>query len=268
MKIDVFNTIMSPFGRETTFRVMTPDGYEQGDRLYPVLYVNDGQDIFTDESSYNGDSMRYAEYYSLYADFLPKIIIVAIDCPRNNAERTRLYTPYRKKFDIPAWSTFESEVDGQGKEYLRWITDELKPWIDDRYRTRSQRGYTAFAGLSTGAVITSYGVFTRPDIFSRMLLLSGAFYHWMDCIEHTLDQCSLDHLRYIYLDIGTEERGRLTDSREFLEGARMMRSKLVGYGFDESQLRYQEFNGFAHNFTCFRTRFADAIRWIFRDIVE
>lgn len=269
MKIDVFNTTMTPFGRETTFRVMTPDGYEDGDRLYPVLYMNDGQDIFTDESAVNDEGgMRYAEYYSLYSRYLPKIIIVGIDCPRNNVERTRLYTPYHKKFVAPEWSTFENEVDGQGKQYVEWIADELKPWIDDRYRTRSQRGYTAFGGLSTGAVVTSYGVFTRPDVFSRMILLSGALYHWMEHLENTLEQCSLDHLRYIYLDVGTEERGRLTDSGEFLAGARTMRDKLASCGFDGSQLRYEEFKGFKHTFTCFRTRFPNAVRWIFQDIAD
>ena len=48
MKTEVFQTKLTPFDRDVTFRVMTSNGYEEGDRLYPVLHMNDGQDIFRD----------------------------------------------------------------------------------------------------------------------------------------------------------------------------------------------------------------------------
>lgn len=266
MKIDVFQTCLTPFHRDVAFRVMTPDGYEAGDRLYPVLYMNDGQDIFRDEEAVNGQSLRYAQYYADYARYLPQVIIVGIDCPMNNVERTKQYTPYTKHFDVPSWSNFENEVHGTGKEYLEWIVNELKPWIDDKYRTRRQGAYTAFGGYSTGAVITTYALMKYPQIFSRLLIMSGAFFNWMDCLDRTLDQCKLDHIKYIYMDVSTKEQGRITTSEQFLEGARMMYERFIKCGFDETQMKYEVFEGFSHNQVGWRVRFPDAIRWIFRDL--
>ena len=142
MKIDVFQTKLTSFNRDVTFRVMTPDAYEEGDRLYPVLYMNDGQDVFRDEDSFSGRSIRYADYYADYGRFLPQIIIVGIDCPATNRERSIQYSPYTKRFEVPQWSSYESEVSGTGKVYLEWIIGELKPWIDANYRTRKQGAYT------------------------------------------------------------------------------------------------------------------------------
>ncbi|MDR0761258.1 MAG: alpha/beta hydrolase [Treponema sp.] len=266
MKIDVFKTILSPFNRDVTFRVMTPDGYEEGDRLYPVLYMNDGQDIFRDEDSVSGHSLRYADYYTDYSQFLPQVIIVGIDCPSTNRERSIQYTPYTKQFVIPEWSSYESEVIGTGKEYLEWIVRELKPWIDENYRTRKQGAYTALGGVSSGTIVSTYGVIMYPEAFSRLLCISGSFYNWMDCLDKTLEQAAMDHVKYIYLDVSTNEQGRLTTREQFLEGTKMMYRRFTDCGFDETQLKYQVLKGLTHTQGGWRLRFPDAIRWIFRDL--
>ena len=49
MKIEEIYTRITPLNRDVTVRVMTPDGYEEETgRRYPVLYINDGQDVFRD----------------------------------------------------------------------------------------------------------------------------------------------------------------------------------------------------------------------------
>lgn len=266
MKIDVFEAKLSPFNRDVTFRVMTPNGYEEGDRLYPVLYMNDGQDIFRDEDSFSGHSIRYADYYNDYSRFLPQIIIVGIDCPSTNRERSIQYAPYTKHFDIPEWSSYENEVVGTGKEYIDWLTKELKPWIDEKYRTRKQGAYTGIGGFSSGTLISTYAVLMYPDFFSRLLCISGSFYNWMDCLDNTLEQASTDHIRYIYLDVGTNEQGRLTTAEQFVEGTRMMYERFTACGFDESRLKYRLIKGLTHTQGGWRLRFPDAVRWIFRDL--
>ena len=266
MKIEAFQTTLTPFGTDVTFRVMTPNGYEAGDRHYPVLYMNDGQDLFYDEDAVNGESFRYARYYQDYARYLPQVIIVGIDCPMNNKERTQRYTPYTKRFDVPEGVNFEPYIQGTGREYLDWIVTELKPWIDQNYRTRPQGEYTALGGYSTGAVVSTYGVVKYPGAFSRLLVMSGAFYIWMDCLDQTLDRCNMDHVKYIYLDVGTREQGRMTTGEQFLQGAAMMNERLQSFGFDEEHLKYQVVDGWGHNQAAWRHRFPDAIRWIFRDL--
>lgn len=266
MTIDLYQTTLTPFNAEVTFRVMTPNGYEAGEKHYPVLYMNDGQDIFHDESAINGQSLRFAQYYKDYARFLPQIILVGIDCPMNNATRTQQYTPYSKHFDVPPGCNFESDIHGTGKEYLAWMVTELKPWIDANYRTRPQVEYTALGGYSTGAVVSTYGVMRYPDVFSRLLVMSGAFYIWMDCLDQTMDCCNLDHMKYIYLDVSTNEQGRMTTKEQFLEGAEIMHARLSSFGFDDEHLKYEVIEGFSHNQIAWRRRFPDALRWIFQDV--
>jgi predicted alpha/beta superfamily hydrolase len=265
MNIDTFQTSLTPLKRDITFHVMTPDGYEEGDRLYPVLYMNDGQDIFRDEDSYTGHSIRYASYYRDYAKFLPKLIIVGINCPPSNMERSRLYTPYTKHFEVPSWSSYESDVEGRGKEYLEWLTKEFKPWIDENYRTRKQGAYTGIGGFSSGAIISSYAVMKYPEVFSRLLVISGSFYIWMDCLDKTIEEVNLDHIKYIYLDVSTNEQGRITTAQQFLDGTRMMYERFGKCGFDETNMKYQVLKGLTHTQGGWRLRFPDAVRWIFQD---
>jgi predicted alpha/beta superfamily hydrolase len=267
MKVEAYKTTLTPFDTDVTFRVMVPDGYEVGDRHYPVLYMHDGQDIFYDDDAINGHSLQYAQYYKSFNRFLPQIIIVGIDCPMNNAKRTQQYTPYSKHFDIPEGVNFEADIHGTGKEYLDWIVSELKPWIDANYRTRPQREYTALGGFSTGGVISTYGVLKYPSTFSRLLVMSGAFYIWMDCLDKTMDCCNLDHVKYIYLDAGTNERGRMTTPEQFLEGAKIMNDRFASFGFDEEQLYFKVFHDdLGHSQQAWKRRFPDAVRWIFQDL--
>jgi predicted alpha/beta superfamily hydrolase len=265
MHIDIFQSKLTPFNRDVMFRVMTPNGYEEGDRLYPVLYMNDGQDIFRDEDSFSGHSIRYAEYYTDYARFTPQIIIVGIDCPPTNKERSKQYAPYTKQFEIPEWSTYEQEVIGEGKEYLEWMTKELKPWIDANYRTRKQGAFTGLGGFSSGTIISTYGVLSYPEVFSRLLCISGSFYNWMDCLDKTLEEAATDHIKYIYLDVSTNEQGRLTTAEQFLVGTKMMYDRFTQLGFDKTQIKYQVAKGLTHSQGGWRLRFPDAVRWIFQD---
>jgi predicted alpha/beta superfamily hydrolase len=222
--------------------------------------------VFRDEDSFSGHSLRYAEYYADYGRFLPQIIIVGIDCPPTNRERSIQYSPWSKRFELPAWSTYESEVTGRGGEYLAWIAGELKPWIDANYRTRKQGDYTGLGGFSSGTLVAAYGVITYPEVFSRLLCISGSFYNWMDCFDTTLEQANLDHIKYIYLDVSTNEQGRLTSAEQFVEGTKMLYERFALCGFDETQLKYRLLKGLTHSLGGWRLRFPDAVRWIFRDL--
>lgn len=265
MKIDVYQTKLTPFCRDISFRVMTPDGYEKGDKLYPVLYMNDGQDIFKDEDSFSGHSLRYAEYYTDFSRFLPQIIIVGIDCPPTNTERSIQYVPYTKCFNVPQWSSYENEIIGKGKEYLDWLVKELKPWIDRNYRTKRQGAYTGLGGFSSGTLVSTYGVLMYPGEFSRLICISGSFYNWMEELDETMKRAKMDHIKYIYLDVSTNEQGRLTTAEQFVEGNRMMYERFVDCGFDETQLKYRLVKGLTHTQGGWRLRFPDAVRWVFRE---
>ena len=87
MKIDVIDTKITTLDRPVRVRVLTPNGYENSGKSYPVLYVNDGQDVFRDDQAFWGaESLRFEQYYKDYGKFMPEIILVAIESPESNRE--------------------------------------------------------------------------------------------------------------------------------------------------------------------------------------
>ncbi|WHH59085.1 alpha/beta hydrolase-fold protein [Petroclostridium sp. X23] len=264
MNIDVFNTKLTPFDRDVIFRVMTPDSYEVSHKRYPVLYMNDGQDIFYDDDACDGESLKFAQYYKEFGKFLPEIILVGIDCPSDNVVRTAQYTPYYKTFDVQG-KNFEPEINGTGKEYLEWLVNELKPWIDASYRTRPECEMTGIYGSSTAGVVSTYALMKYPEVFSRLIALSSAYYIWFDCLKKTIEESTFDHVNYIYLDAGTKERGRMTEEEQFIKGNEMMHQKFMDLGFDEKQMKFAIWENDTHTHHCFARRFPDALRWVFQD---
>ncbi|MCT1901885.1 alpha/beta hydrolase [Oceanobacillus sojae] len=265
MNIDVFNTRLTPLNQNVIFRVMTPDSYDISRKRYPVLYMNDGQDVFFDEEATDGESLGYIKYYEAFGKFLPEVILVGIDCPMDNVARTEQYAPYHKTFEV-AGKNFEPEINGKGKEYLSWMVNELKPWIDVNYRTKPEREMTGIYGSSTAGVNSAYALMKYPNVFSRLISISSAYYIWFDCLERTIEESSFDHVKYIYMDVGTNERGRMTTEEQFVKGNVLMHQKFMDLGFDEKQMRFSILENDTHTHHCFGRRFPDALRWAFQDI--
>lgn len=266
MRIDELNATITPLDRPVTVRIMVPDGYGSGDKRYPVLYINDGQDVFRDEHAFWGcESFRFERYYRDFGRFLPEVILVAVDSPDAQSARTAQYSPYTKEFDVPAGKNFESRIEGRGRDYLAWLTGELKPAMDARYRTLSGAADTGICGYSTGALNALYAVLTYPDVFSRVIAMSSAVCIWMDRFEETMRSARYDHILRMYLDVGTNEAGRMTTAEEFLKGSEQVRNVFSENMPDPSRLRFAVHPGMVHSQKELRWRFPDAIRWVFFD---
>jgi predicted alpha/beta superfamily hydrolase len=266
MKIEEIKTNIRTLNRDVTVRVMTPNGYESSDKRYPVLYINDGQDVFKDNQSYQGESLKFEQYYNDYGKFVPEIILVSIEAPRDPATRTAQYSPYHKRFNVPPEKKFEPEIIGKGNEYLDWMTTDLKSLIDIRYRTLPGREYTGICGYSTGGLNSIYAVLKYSKVFTRMIAMSAAVCIWMDIFSQTLKSSSYEHLKYVYIDVGTNEFGRMTTKEEFLQGAQDIFECFRSKGIDDTKMKYNIYSDAIHHQKEWAKRFPDAIRWIFQDI--
>ncbi|WP_410770037.1 alpha/beta hydrolase [Fontibacillus sp. BL9] len=148
-----------------------PPSYEQGDRQYPVAYVQDGGFQFT-------GCIRYLEH--LFATRqLSELILVGIQTEHRNDE----YTPW------PADSVAKEGkgFGGNGRQYVDEIADVLKPYIDKHYRTRKEAKHTAMIGGSLGGLISWFAGHWRPEVFGRIGMLSASLWYEgvMEYMKHS-----------------------------------------------------------------------------------
>ncbi|WP_237391732.1 alpha/beta hydrolase [Paenibacillus dendrobii] len=168
--------------------VYLPPSYEKSDRRFPVAYVQDGGDLFT-------ECHNYMEH--LYASGqLEEMILVGVVTRARNDE----YTPW------PATALLDGYPDfgGQGRAYVDEVADVLKPFIDRHYRTKSHAEATAMIGGSFGGLISLFAGCWRPEVFGRIGLISASFWYEgvMDFIRES--QGMDDHQR-MYMSVGRNE---------------------------------------------------------------
>ena len=102
--------------------------------------------------------------------------------------------------------------------------------------------------------------------FLHCFAISSAVYIWKEELEAFLQRGSYGHLKRIYMDVGTNEFGRITTKEEFLEGAELMHRAYLEHGVQPERILYNVYLGAVHSQTDWKMRFPDALRWIFGDV--
>jgi predicted alpha/beta superfamily hydrolase len=216
-------------------QVYLPPGYEaDGERRYPVLYMQDGQNLFGDAASpFSGqgwDLDRTATRLILAGEIEP-LIIVGI--PNAGEKRGDEYTPTHDA---------ERGVGGRGDLYGRMLVEEVMPFVDQTYRTRPGPETTGLGGSSHGALIALHLGLTYPQVFGRLALLSTSVWWDQQVILRAVQALPSTLPLRIWLDVGTEERP------DTVEGARLLRDALVARGWSlGSDLDYFEALGAGHD---------------------
>ncbi|MFC5411344.1 alpha/beta hydrolase [Larkinella bovis] len=149
-------------GTTRRIRVLLPHDYDAGDARYPVLYLNDGQNLFGEGSPF-GNWTIDQKLAILAHRHHHGVIVVAID--HGEEERIAEYQPYNTRL-----------AEGRGRAYLDFVVQTLKPFIDARYRTRPERAKTGMGGSSMGGLISLYAALLHPTVFGRLLIFSPALW--------------------------------------------------------------------------------------------
>ena len=195
-------------GKNRRIRVLLPKGYaEDLDRSYPVVYMNDGQNVFYSGESFSGHSWKVIPAIKRNPD-MPRMIIVGID--NDNDGRMNEYAPW--KFSNAPLLSFGLTLGGLGSEYADFFIKVVKPFIDKTYRTKPEREYTAMIGSSLGANIAQYIGLEHKDKVGALGIFSSA--NWLNKVE--FDRYIAKHKlenQKVYIEVGTNE-GDDTD-REF-----------------------------------------------------
>ncbi len=141
-----------------------PAGYDSSKKRYPVIYMQDGQNLFDDATSYAGE-WGIDEYLdSGFSSGEKEIIVVGID--NGLSKRMTEYNPYSS----------EGFGKGEGNKYVDFLVKNLKPFIDGNYRTLKDKRNTFIAGSSMGALISLYAVLKYPKVFGGAGIFSPSFW--------------------------------------------------------------------------------------------
>lgn len=163
--VDKFYVYFSPAGEHRRIHLYLPDDYHRTEKHYPVIYMFDGHNLYFDSDASFGKSLGMKDFLD---NWYKKIIVVGIECASEDLKRVHEYCPYS------IHSSIYGDISGRGDETLRWIVEELKPFIDRSYRTYSQREATAIAGYSMGGMMSLYAVLHYNSCFSKAAVISPA----------------------------------------------------------------------------------------------
>ena len=235
--------------QERTIVVYLPPGYDAGSaERYPVLYLHDGQNVFDQATSF-GEEWHVDESAQALIDAgeIEPLIIVGI---YNTGEhRVDEYTP------TPGADLGRG---GHADDYGHMLIQELKPFIDETYKTLPSAASTALGGSTLGGLLTMHLGLRYPTAFSRLAVLSPSV--WWDNRVLLSEVEALQHklpLR-IWLDAGTAE------GDETIANVQALRDALVGKGWVVGQdLAYLEEEGGEHNEQSWARRFDRVLKFLF-----
>lgn len=209
--------------------VYLPPGYDPADeRRYPVLYLNDGNNMFSAATAFAGHEWGLDETaeWLISTHQLPPLICVGI---ANTVERMAEYT----------WSGAASGEGGRGPAYARFVTEEVKPFIDAVYRTQPERAVTGMLGSSLGGLNALYMGAYEGDVFSRIGAMSPSLWWNERRALSQLAQIRRD-LR-IWVDVGEREGDTPTEWAANRGDARALAELLTRRGYQPgANMRYYE----------------------------
>ncbi len=244
--------------RNTRFlRVWLPPGYDDpgnSARRYPVLYLNDGQNLFESSTSFTGVDWQVDETADrlIREGVIPPMIIVGID--NTGKERMREYMPYR--------SLYPMILRAQGSRYPHFLTKEVMAFIARNYRVAVGPENTGLGGSSLGALISLYTAEVRPGVFGRLLLESPSL--WASNRQLIKDSRQIRVWpERIFMAIGTAEAGRADRDQSTVDDVRELAGILRRGGLDSNRLALVIDEGATHHESAWARRFPQALSFLF-----
>lgn len=224
---------------------LLPHNYYESDRHYPVLYLQDGQNLFDDFAPFGNwavDKRLAVMAEKNQAD----IIIISID----HAEEKRIeeFTPsYPTRLGV-----------GEGKKYVRFLADTLKPYVDQHFRTLPDRVHTGIGGSSMGGLISIYAGLMYPEVYGRLMIFSPSLWVAPNIPDFSLPFGTPEGIR-IYIYAGGQE------STSMIPNIQRYREALEQKGMNLSNIDFQisiDPEG-THSEEHWGREFPKALNWLF-----
>lgn len=240
---------MLQLDRNRRIWVYLPPDYEESQMNYPVLYMHDGQNLFDSFTSFSGEWEVDETLNDLAEQGIQVPIVIGID--NGGGHRLDEYS---------AWVNSQYG-GGEGRGYMEFIVETLKPYIDENYRTLSDKDNTGLMGSSLGGLISQFGVFQHSDVFTKAGLFSPSYWY-SDSIWAFTQENAHSFGQRIYQLAGSLEGDDMVQDME------MMHDNLLSYGFSNEQLVSKVVVGQGHNEAFWRSEFEEAYLWLFSDFAN
>lgn len=221
-----------------------PPGYENSGINYPVLYMHDGQNLFDASTAFSGEWEVDETLNTLSSQGRHVPLVVGID--NGGGDRIGEYTP---------WANAQYG-GGDGEKYLQFIVETLKPYIDQNYRTLSDRENTGILGSSLGGLISHYGALKYQNVFSKAGLFSPSYWYSDSIWTFTHNTVKNQNMRLFQLCGTNESAGMVADMQR-------MNDSLLNIGFEQEFIRNKIVNAGQHNEKLWREAFGEAYLWLF-----
>jgi len=214
--------------QEYNILVALPPGYADSDRTYPTLYTTDGDLVF-------GAVTQIARLVAVDKT-MPQLVVVGIGYPvhwtKTQPFRVRDYVPAGWRQDLPS---------GQADRFLRFVCEELIPWVETEYRVDPKD--RCYMGDSLGGLFGLYALLTRPEAFGRYLIGSPGIHQE----DPEVFQCERDYAAThtdlqarVFMAVGSlEEELRIANMRRLCQD-------LQGRDYDGLHVTMRVFEGQTH----------------------
>jgi predicted alpha/beta superfamily hydrolase len=235
-------------GNVRDITIYLPAGYdERADRRYPVLYLGDGQNLFEPERAFIPGQhwrVREAADEAIGSRTAEPMIIVGVD--NAGAQRIDEYTPTRDA---------ARNAGGRAEDYAKFLIEELKPRIDERFRTDPAR--SAIGGSSLGGLVSLFLAARHRDVFPRAAVMSPSVWWNGRSILGEIENFPPGEGSRLWLDIGGRE------GREALMDARELRDRLQGIGWTNESFRFFEDRRADHSERAWAARIRQVLEFLF-----
>ena len=229
--------------------VYTPPGYlDEPGRRFPVLYLQDGQNLFDGATSFiPGQDWHVGQTADqcIQSGAVEPLIIVGM---YNTKARIREYTPTH----VPKLG------GGRADRYAKFLIEEVKPFVDREYRTVTGPRNAGIGGSSLGGLVSLYLGLKHANIFGRIAALSPSVWWNQLVIRRFVSSMGVDPRPRIWLDIGTREGPRIVKDVE------RFRDVLLEKGWRlEQDLHYERVEGAQHNEAAWAQRVGPFLRFLY-----
>jgi len=237
--------------------VYLPPDYETNKhKHFAVFYMHDGQNLFDGATSFiPGQEWKVDETAQslINAHKIEPLIVVGIY--NTGKDRVNEYTPAQDP---------KYKAGGNADLYGRMLVEELKPFIDQTYRTKPDAAHTGLGGSSLGGLVSLYLGLKYADVFSKLAVISPSVW-WADKqIVHFVEQLPRKPSTRIWLDIGTNESREPAEASKAVNDARLLNDTLIRKGWRPGKdLQYYEADGAEHNERAWAARTDQILKFLF-----